>query len=146
MRPRHCRHVNGFTVFIVALLAIPLVVSKAIFDSDNDPAGDFVKRLRDWLQSGNCAALRFLTYHKLVKTTPNPKATKNSNGELVGPPPPPPPPLLLPPLLDVVAGGTPIVSVDEGSATNEVMVADTALITSPKVRMVHCHDLAHHPT
>lgn len=25
-----------------------------------------------------------LTYHKLVKTTPNPRATKKSNGELVG--------------------------------------------------------------
>lgn len=33
------------------------------------------------------------TYHKFVKTTPNPNATKNNNGELVGPPPPPPPPL-----------------------------------------------------
>lgn len=30
------------------------------------------------------------TYHRLVKTTPKPSATKNSNGELVGPPPPPP--------------------------------------------------------
>jgi hypothetical protein len=26
-------------------------------------------------------------YHKLVKTTPNPSATKNSNGEFVGPEP-----------------------------------------------------------
>ena len=26
------------------------------------------------------------TYHKLVKTTPKPNATKNSSGELVGPP------------------------------------------------------------
>ncbi len=31
------------------------------------------------------------TYHKFVKTTPKPNATKKSNGELVGPPPPPPP-------------------------------------------------------
>lgn len=33
------------------------------------------------------------TYQRLVKTTPNPRATKKSNGELVGPllPPPPPP-------------------------------------------------------
>ena len=29
-------------------------------------------------------------YHRLVKTTPKPRATKNSNGEL-GPLPPPPP-------------------------------------------------------
>ncbi len=33
-----------------------------------------------------------VTYHKLVNTTPNPNATKNSRGELVGPLPPPPPP------------------------------------------------------
>lgn len=32
-------------------------------------------------------------YHKFVKTTPNPRATKKSSGELVGPP-------LLLPLLD----------------------------------------------
>lgn len=35
-----------------------------------------------------------------MKTTPNPNATKNNNGELVGPPPPPPPP----PLDGVVVG------------------------------------------
>ena len=28
-------------------------------------------------------------YHRFVKTTPKPSATKNSKGELVGPPPPP---------------------------------------------------------
>lgn len=27
-------------------------------------------------------------YHRFVKTTPKPSATKKSNGELVGPPPP----------------------------------------------------------
>ena len=26
-----------------------------------------------------------MTYHKFVKTTPNPNATKNNSGELVGP-------------------------------------------------------------
>ena len=31
-------------------------------------------------------------YHKFVKTTPKPSATKKSSGELVGPPLPPPPP------------------------------------------------------
>jgi hypothetical protein len=29
-----------------------------------------------------------ITNHKFVNTTPKPNATKNSNGELVGPPPP----------------------------------------------------------
>jgi hypothetical protein len=33
-----------------------------------------------------------VSHHRFVKTTPNPSATKNSKGELVGPPPPPPPP------------------------------------------------------
>lgn len=28
----------------------------------------------------------WMTHHKLVKTTPNPSATKNKSGELVGPP------------------------------------------------------------
>jgi hypothetical protein len=36
--------------------------------------------------------------HKFVKTTPNPKATKKSSGELVGPPPP------LLPLLELLTG------------------------------------------
>lgn len=40
------------------------------------------------------------SYQRLVKTTPKPRATKNSNGELVGPLPPP----LLEPAL-VVADG-----------------------------------------
>ena len=31
------------------------------------------------------------TYHRFVNTTPKPRATKKSSGELVGPPPPPPP-------------------------------------------------------
>lgn len=55
-------------------------------------------------------------YHKLVKTTPKPKATKNSNGELVGPPPPPPPPE------DVVAAGAASV-VESGCMLVTVLVA-----------------------
>lgn len=38
-----------------------------------------------------CRSLFAQTYHKFVKTTPKPNATKNNNGELVGPPPPPVP-------------------------------------------------------
>jgi hypothetical protein len=38
-----------------------------------------------------------VTYHRFVNTTPNPRATKNSSGELVGPPL-----LPLPPLVPVV--------------------------------------------
>lgn len=42
------------------------------------------------------------TYQRLVNTTPKPKATKKSSGELVGPELPPPPP---PPASDVVGPG-----------------------------------------
>ena len=42
------------------------------------------------------------SYHRLVKTTPKPRATKKSSGELVGPPPP----LFELPEDEVVAAGT----------------------------------------
>ena len=50
------------------------------------------------------------TYHKFVNTTPKPRATKNSKGELVGPPPPP-----LPPAGDVDAAGGAGGLVEEGA-------------------------------
>lgn len=92
----------------------------------------------------NILPLGFLTYHKFVKTTPNPKATKKSKGELVGPPPPPPPPPLLLPLLDVAAGELPMVG--DGVSVREAVVDATALITAPKVRIVHGRNQAHDPT
>lgn len=46
------------------------------------------------------------TYHRLVKTTPKPNATKNSKGELVGPPPPPPPVLEAVGAAALAVGGT----------------------------------------
>lgn len=52
------------------------------------------------------------TYHKFVKTTPKPNATKNNNGELVGPPPPPPP-------LDGVAVGEDEVTTCEEEAGSD---------------------------
>ena len=36
----------------------------------------------------NCGPIT--THQRFVKTTPNPKATKNRRGELLPPPPPPP--------------------------------------------------------
>ncbi len=51
------------------------------------------------------------TYHKLVKTTPKPNATKKSSGELVGPPPPPPL------AADVVAAGG---AAAEGECTTDI--------------------------
>lgn len=79
-----------------------------------------------------------------MKTTPNPKATKNSNGELVGPPPPPPPPLLLPPLVDAAADG--VLEVVDGVSVRAAVFVVTALITTLTVRIVHCHNQAHDPT
>jgi hypothetical protein len=49
-----------------------------------------------------------------VKTTPKPRATKKSNGELVGPPPPPPLPLLL---AEDVAAALDVVDVDDISTS-----------------------------
>lgn len=54
-------------------------------------------------------------YHRLVKTTPKPSATKKSKGELVGPPPPPPPPP--PPLVGV---GSDVVGLVVDIATRSV--------------------------
>lgn len=63
-----------------------------------------------------------ITNHKLVKTTPKPSATKNSNGELVGPPPPPPP-------FEVVADAAAAV-VDEGMSVETMREAETLLPTA----------------
>ena len=55
-----------------------------------------------------------------MKTTPNPNATKNSRGELVGPPPPP-----FPPPCDVVAaGGAGVEGVGIGGGTVELDMVD----------------------
>ncbi len=55
-----------------------------------------------------------------MKTTPNPNATKKSNGELVGPPPPPPL------AADVVADGRLVVEGD-GMSDADDKVAMTAV-------------------
>lgn len=54
-------------------------------------------------------------HQRFVKTTPKPRATKNSNGE--EPPPPPLDPPLLPPLL-------PLVVVGDGEESAEVGVSE----------------------
>lgn len=61
----------------------------------------------------------YLAYHKLVKTTPKPSATKNSSGELVAPEPelsPPPLPAV------VVAALLAAVVVDGAISTNKAGV------------------------
>lgn len=42
-----------------------------------------------WRNIAHLKVVAASTYHRLVNTTPNPSATKNSKGELVGGPLPP---------------------------------------------------------
>jgi hypothetical protein len=60
------------------------------------------------------------TNQRFVKTTPKPRATKKSNGELVGPPPPPPLPLLL---AEVVAAALDVVDADDISTPEPALLS-----------------------
>lgn len=81
----HGDQVYGLSYFFTAELTISLVISKAVFDSNNDPAMTVrchpwnTGRLACWPGQGVYEA----TYHRFVNTTPNPRATKNNKGELV---------------------------------------------------------------
>jgi hypothetical protein len=86
---RHGHEVNGIAIFTECALTIALVVAEAVLHTDDNP-GDTgsegeAKQTRDEKHR----------YHKLVKTTPKPRATKNRRGELVGPLPPPEEPVLV---------------------------------------------------
>lgn len=65
-------------------------------------------------------------YHKLVKTTPNPNATKKSNGELVGPGLPPPPAGAE----DVAAGGPEVDVEDIVPDIDEVMMGKLSTVST----------------
>lgn len=56
-----------------------MVISEAVFHTYYDPVTK--SACAHMPTSGNAQ-----TYHRFVNTTPKPSATKNSNGELVGPP------------------------------------------------------------
>jgi hypothetical protein len=75
-----CGEVDGLAILVQCLRTpVALVVSEAILDADDDPR---------WQSGQHSAAFRALwcsAYHRLVKTTPKPNATKKSSGELVGP-------------------------------------------------------------
>jgi len=70
-----------------------LVVAEAVFDADDDPVVLFSLVLRD--EAGGTGSK---AYHRLVNTTPKPKATKKSKGRL------PPSLLFVLPLLCDAAG------------------------------------------
>ena len=86
----HVRHVYRLAVFIMLRPSIPLVIAEAIFDTHDNPN----KRVNQSTVEGSKGVVERTnsTHHRFVKTTPKPRATKKSRGELVGPPPPPPPP------------------------------------------------------
>lgn len=64
-----------------------------------------VRKSRFIIQTGHAPQDAVNAYHKFVKTTPKPKATKNNKGELCPPPLPLPFPVLfeVPPLREVVS-------------------------------------------
>lgn len=62
-----------------------MIISEAVLYADDDP-----KRVNVRIAMNSEQAE---TYHRFVKTTPKPSATKNNNGELELPPPPPPLPV-----------------------------------------------------
>jgi hypothetical protein len=91
VRSRHSCHVDWFPVLASSLGRAATVVSEAVLHTNDNPA-ETVSRTNLHMRRWQCV------YHKFVKTTPNPKATKKSSGELVGPPPP------LLPLLELLTG------------------------------------------
>ena len=89
MGARHGVEINGLAILGISGGAVALVVSEAVLDADDDPDITMASAKPTPMPASQ------MTYHKLVKTTPKPRATKNSSGELVGPlEPPPPPPLV----------------------------------------------------
>jgi hypothetical protein len=78
MRSRHLRQVDGLAILVYsAHCAISLIVSEAILYAYNDPT--------QCVRACSLATVNSVEpYHKLVKTTPKPNATKNSRGELPG--------------------------------------------------------------
>lgn len=76
---RHVVHVDGLAIFVESSqLAISGIVPEAVLDTNNDP-------IKMVTRANVFPASALNAYHKLVKTTPKPNATKNSNGELVAP-------------------------------------------------------------
>lgn len=76
MRSRHIFEIDRFAVFTDTHLTVSCIVSKTVFDTNDNPS--------EAVSGSNQIVLR-LIYHRFVKTTPKPRATKNSSGELVGP-------------------------------------------------------------
>jgi hypothetical protein len=70
----HCTQIDTIWILSIHTLPIALVISEAVFHTDDDPSG--------WSMGHSKHNSESSAHHKLVKTTPNPKATKKSSGEL----------------------------------------------------------------
>lgn len=93
MRSRHGLQINGF-LFTIRAGSLSSIVSETIFNADDDPKKNAQFLVgHSALCSGSLCRKTKTAYHRFVKTTPNPRATKNNKGELVGP-------LLLPPAIN----------------------------------------------
>jgi hypothetical protein len=77
VRAGHDGKIDGVAARVGAQRSVPLVVSEAVLDANDNPARSAVK-------SGERE-----TNQRLVKTTPKPRATKKSSGELLELPGPP---------------------------------------------------------
>lgn len=71
----HCAQIDAIRILPIHSLSIALIISEAILDTDNDPELNLS-------EPGKPEESNEITHHKLVKTTPNPKATKKRSGEL----------------------------------------------------------------
>lgn len=81
------REVNGFAIFVQGTrCTIALVISEAVFYADDDPVSVIVSVTGSHGRTAGVGGGELSAYHRFVKTTPNPRATKNNSGELVGPP------------------------------------------------------------
>jgi hypothetical protein len=121
MRTGHGYQIDWVACLFAAQLAVSLIVSETVLNTNNDPV-NYVRARFFLFLTEECVMAQFSdapTYHKLVKTTPKPSATKNSSGELVAPEPPPPP--LLP---DVVAALAAAVVVGVAILINKAGVGD----------------------
>lgn len=73
------REVDGFAILVYSAHgAVSLIIAETVFYTYNDPADMLVAAV-----VRQCDKV-LQAYHRLVKTTPKPSATKNSRGEFPG--------------------------------------------------------------
>ena len=78
MRSMNGCQINGLASFLMSQLSVSLIVSEAIFNTNNNPGFRFKNQ---YSAIGESVPRVSSTYHKFVKTTPKPRATKNCSTE-----------------------------------------------------------------